>query len=79
MSNRLRGNTIKKSSSSLPILLTLGGFVVSFFLGTCYWVTKNSNVIDPTKPLPASAQYRGAYVRAGILTLILFIIELLTF
>lgn len=61
MSNRFKGN----KKSNVPIFLALTGFAVAFFFGTCYWVSKNSSAIDPNKPLPASAQYRGAYVRAG--------------
>jgi hypothetical protein len=40
----------------------LSSFASAYWL--VYYKSKN-NHIDPSKPLPASAQYRGLYMRSG--------------
>jgi hypothetical protein len=65
--SKLPNSRIKPTTrkSSLLVAALLVGFGLFGFFGTCYWVSTHSKAIDHTKPLPPSAQFRGAYVRFG--------------
>ena len=70
-SRRPERNLARKN---LWVAFAFAAFGLSFFFGS-YWIVyykSKNNHIDPSKPLPPSTQFRGAYTRAGIFIIYFF-------